>query len=117
MKGDPDVFPEQVCFHAQQAAEKAAKAVLVARGIDFPYTHNVKDLLDDAAKNGIAVPAQVRGAADLTRYASETRYPDPEVDITGAEMEQAIDVAKATVDWAAAIVPMPEGSRERGQRR
>lgn len=30
-----------LCFHAQQAAEKAVKAVLVAHGIEAPRTHNL----------------------------------------------------------------------------
>ena len=72
---------------------------------------------DDAAKNGIVVPGKVTSAADLTRYASDTRYPDLAADISDTDVEQAIDVAKATVEWSTAIVPMPEGSRERGQRR
>jgi len=32
------------CFHAQQAAEKAVKAMLVHLGIDFPKSHRL-DLL------------------------------------------------------------------------
>ncbi|MHB9036024.1 MAG: HEPN domain-containing protein [Armatimonadota bacterium] len=31
---------EQLCFHAQQAAEKSIKAVLLKLEIDFPFTHN-----------------------------------------------------------------------------
>jgi len=30
---------DTVCFHAQQAAEKAPKACLVAHGIDPPHIH------------------------------------------------------------------------------
>ena len=63
------------------------------------------------------MPAQVASAADLTRYASETRYPDPAADISDTDVQEAIDVAKARVEWATAIVPMPDGSRARGQRR
>ena len=33
------------CFHAQQPAEKALKAVLVASGIDFPRSHSLEHLL------------------------------------------------------------------------
>lgn len=33
---DELVRREQVCFHAQQAAEKAIKAVLLSREIEFP---------------------------------------------------------------------------------
>jgi hypothetical protein len=33
------------CFHAQQATEKALKALLVALGIDFPRSHALERLL------------------------------------------------------------------------
>ena len=33
----PGVLYELLCFHAQQAAEKAIKAVLIHQGVDFPY--------------------------------------------------------------------------------
>lgn len=35
------VLYENLCFHAQQAAEKGVKAVLVAGAITFPRTHNL----------------------------------------------------------------------------
>jgi HEPN domain-containing protein len=31
------VYLEDLCFLAQQAAEKAIKAVLIKRGVAFPY--------------------------------------------------------------------------------
>ena len=37
----PDAYLEDLCFDAQQAAEKAIKAVMIVRGIDFPYTHDL----------------------------------------------------------------------------
>ena len=33
--------PWACCFHAQQAAEKALKAVLVAQGVEPPSIHNL----------------------------------------------------------------------------
>jgi len=33
----PGVSFGPLCYHAQQAAEKAVKAVLIARSIPFPY--------------------------------------------------------------------------------
>lgn len=38
-----------VCFHAQQAAEKSLKAVLASLEIEYPWTHNLKRLIDLAA--------------------------------------------------------------------
>ena len=36
-----DFFPRQICFMAQQAGEKALKAVLVFLDISFPLTHDL----------------------------------------------------------------------------
>ena len=41
----PDVLYEDLCFDAQQAAEKAIKALLVHRQVRFPKTHDLLDLL------------------------------------------------------------------------
>ncbi|MBI3799108.1 MAG: HEPN domain-containing protein [Deltaproteobacteria bacterium] len=32
----PDIYLEDLCFDAQQAAEKAIKAVLLKQGVSFP---------------------------------------------------------------------------------
>jgi HEPN domain-containing protein len=36
-----EVDPAELCFDAQQAAEKAIKAVFIHRGEAFPYTHGL----------------------------------------------------------------------------
>ena len=41
----PGAYLEDMCFDAQQAAEKAIKAVMIARNIDFPYVHDLASLL------------------------------------------------------------------------
>ena len=35
---------EQLCFHAQQEAEKSLKAVLRYLGLEFPFTHSLQAL-------------------------------------------------------------------------
>jgi len=50
-----EILPEQVCFHAQQAAEKALKAVLLSRGIEFPLVHAIQVLVQ-IAQGGVVVP-------------------------------------------------------------
>lgn len=67
------VRAEHVCFHAQQAAEKAIKAVLRARGLEFPLTHDLELLLELAQGAGMELPGQVKAAAALTPYAVGTR--------------------------------------------
>jgi len=43
-------------FHAQQAVEKFLKAVLVARGMVFPPTHDLARLAQTLEMTGIALP-------------------------------------------------------------
>ena len=44
-----------LCFHAQQAAEKALKAVLLAHGIQVPRTHDMAFLIDQLPP-GVSIP-------------------------------------------------------------
>jgi len=71
----PGVFLEDLCFNAQQAVEKAIKAVLIKYDIDFPYTHNIAELLTLLQKSGHELTEFLTQSAGLTLYAVSTRYP------------------------------------------
>jgi HEPN domain-containing protein/predicted nucleotidyltransferase len=105
-RGNPAVLSELVCFHAQQAAEKAVKAVLLARNVNFPYTLSLTELLDDVTSHGQTVPDVVAGARELTRYAARTRYPHSEA-ISESQVDDAMRIAEALVTWATPLVPIP----------
>jgi HEPN domain-containing protein len=65
------------CFHAQQTAEKYLKALLVAHGCPFPYTHDL-----DASHRLCAGIGGASLLADddvdlLAAYAVGVRYPGP----------------------------------------
>ena len=62
-----------VCFHAQQAAEKALKALLTARDIEFAKTHNLLFLSD--VLNDEQITEYNEALDRLTDHAVETRYP------------------------------------------
>jgi HEPN domain-containing protein len=79
------VLPEQVCFHAQQACEKALKAVLLSKGLGFPLVHDIEVLLEIAKGGGLRLPRQVREAGALSPYAVEARYPGYDEDITASD--------------------------------
>ena len=51
-----DVLPSQICFHAQQAVEKAFKAVLLFSRVEFPLTHDIEELIDISNQAGISLP-------------------------------------------------------------
>ncbi len=59
-----------VGFHAQQAVEKAFKAVLAGRRVTFPFTHNIgllMTLVEDAGILGPALPGRCRSPDALWR--------------------------------------------------
>lgn len=99
-----DVLPEQLCFHAQQAVEKAFKAVLLHRRVDFPFTHDLSELLDTLARAGIAMPAAFADADALTPYAVETRYPGFWGEVSEDDVVEALRLAEDVVRWAEEIV-------------
>jgi HEPN domain-containing protein len=66
-------------FHAQQAAEKYLKALLVRHQIPFPKTHDIGVLLKLSTSGDDTLPVELAGAATLTAYGVEARYPGVEV--------------------------------------
>lgn len=84
---------DTICFHAQQCVEKYLKAYLTFKGIDFPKTHNISELL-------VLIPVRFRPQIDvkeqrvLTSYATVTRYPGNYEPISLAEAKHAVSVAR-----------------------
>ena len=100
----PDAYLEDLCFEDQQAAEKAIKAVMIRRGIEFPYTHDLARLLSLLEDRGEAIPETVRKAEELTPYAVITRYPGTSRPITTHEYDEAVEIVEAVVQWAREIL-------------
>lgn len=98
-----NVMREMLCFHAQQAAEKAMKAVLIQANVDFPRTHNLRNLLDKISSE-MDLPTAVEDAAILTDYAVSARYPGNVEQVTEEEYEEALRLAQNVLDWAKGIV-------------
>ena len=97
------VLLENLCFHAQQAAEKTLKAVLIFLEIDFPRTHNIRTLLDLLPED-VDVPQEVEESAILTDYAVESRYPMNSEPVDDEEYRQVIGLAETVVGWAEKLI-------------
>jgi len=93
-------YYEDLCFHAQQAAEKAIKAVCVHHGLSFRYTHDLGELISGLEKGGIPVPQDVKDAGVLTSYAWEARYPGLYEPVTEEEYREAVELAETVLAWA-----------------
>ncbi len=96
----PGVYLEDLCFDAQQAAEKALKAVLIALRVEFPYTHDLAQLLTLLQTNGVAVSDAIRQVARLSDYARIARYPSARAPVSESEYAAAIELAELAVAWA-----------------
>lgn len=95
---------EDLCFHAQQAAEKALKAVYVHHNWEFRYIHDLAELINDLEIHHLRIPDTVKRVIGLNTYAHETRYPGLGEPVTSQEHRRAVDMALAVVEWAEDIL-------------
>lgn len=84
-----------IAYHAQQCAEKYIKAYLVFHKIDFPYTHNLRKLLQICGEELLTVLEQ---AETLTPFAITTRYPGLDEEVSLSEALSAIELSKKVKD-------------------
>jgi len=89
-----------LCFHAQQAAEKAIKAVLIRHRIRFPYVHDLAALLTLLEQTTGNLPDSVREAERLTQFAVEARYPGAAPPVGENEYHEAVRLASEVLRWA-----------------
>ena len=96
-------YPRQleiICYHCQQAGEKAIKAVYIAKEIPggIPRKHDLWFLLEQM-KNVVDIPESIYDAAEkLDPYAIVFRYPG-ENRVDDYRAKQAIGLAKTIIDW------------------
>jgi len=100
----PDVYLEDLCFDAQQAAEKSLKAVLLFAGSGFRRMHDIAELISQIERAGVDVPSEVKLSARLNDYAVEARYPGPAEPVTPDEHLDALDLANRVFTWAHALI-------------
>src|SRR5271165_3396484 len=100
-RADNGVLPNQTVFHAQQAAEKAIKAVLLKHQIRFPRTHDLGELIMLIQRHALGWPFAPDEVEALTPFAVEARYPDDTgPPLSENDVEEAIRVAGKGVEWA-----------------
>jgi len=89
-----EFFPRQICFLAQQCAEKSIKAVLVFEEVDFPKNHDL-DRLRDLVPDGWNFKETFPDLAELTIWAVESRYPGHMPDVIEYEARETLKLAEA----------------------
>ncbi len=94
----PEVALEDLCFDAQQAAEKAIKALLVREKVRLPYIHDLAQLLRLVQDTGIEPPPEIWKADQLTVFATTLRYPSVQ-EVSQEDYERAIAISRTVVEW------------------
>jgi len=89
---------EQACFHAQQAAEKALKGLILHLDDDPPRIHDV-ELLIDMLRPKVPIPDDLLEATALTTYAVVTRYPPFVPALSRQQWQSALRTTRRVVEW------------------
>ena len=92
----------QTFFHAQQAVEKALKAVLVVHEISVRKTHDLEELYGNVESAGLLCPLALDELVQLMPYAAMFRYDDtdiPKLDIAVARL-----IVSRMLEWAASEI-------------
>lgn len=96
----PQGMYEQLCFHAQQAAEKSIKAVLLYEEVSFPRVHSIERLIDLLPPHVARTPELI-AAALLSEYATTFRYPGEAEPVSEEDRREAVRIAQSVFVWAA----------------
>jgi HEPN domain-containing protein len=103
-------FYDWACFSAQQAAEKATKAVFQRIGADA-WGHSVADLLEELRRTIPVSDVLLDAGKDLDRAYIAARYPDahstgsPRSRYFRVEADRLVSHAEAVVRFCESLLP------------
>ncbi len=96
---------EIICYHCQQSAEKAIKAIIIEYGTQggLPKLHDLSFLLNQI-KNIVNIDEKYYDYEDsLTPYGVAVRYPS-ELFLEEKHAKEALQFCKEILDWAKDII-------------
>ena len=94
----PDFIPRHPCWLAQQAAEKALKALLIFLQIEYPLSHDL-DQIRLLIPEGWRVRYDPPDLSFLTEWAVEARYPGDWPDANEMDAQEATDQARTVLEY------------------
>ena len=100
-----------ICYHCQQAAEKAVKALIVYFGSQggMPKVHDISFLLNQIKhivqeKKGIEVEHSLLLIADsLSKYGVAPRYPN-EIEVDERQVKKALADSEVILNWVDEVI-------------
>ncbi len=103
---------DTVCFHSQQAVEKSLKAVLALQDIEYPWRHDLGELLELVQPLVPEITPFEDRILGMTPFAVEIRY-DEEFEPSIDEVNEALQTALEIHQLISAIVGRSEAERNR----
>lgn len=100
-----DISTATVCFHCQQAAEKALKCFLVSQDVAFEWSHQIEYLLPLCVKRDASFDDFRESGPILSRYAVRFRYPHPEPDPSDQDAQEALGLAGRIIAFVRERIP------------
>ena len=91
---------DQACFHAQQCAEKALKALFVAFDLEVPRSHDLVFLIGRLSTSCPSIDALDDAAALLTQHGVAPRHPGYLASETETDATTALAHARAIREFA-----------------
>ena len=91
---------ELICYHCQQAAEKALKALIIAsdENANIPKTHDLALLADNLCEKFEIADSLYNACSDLTPYGVKVRYPK-EIPVDEQLTRKALADEKLVTEW------------------
>ncbi len=104
---DGSAVPWGVCYHVQQAVEKAMKALTLARGDDPPFTHNLVRLNRGLTPAPFGSGDEER-LADLSVWSIKQRYPADQPELTTDDAGVALQFGRLALERIKALLGTAE---------
>ena len=99
---DENIADSLFGFHAQQAVEKYLKSVLATDQERPERTHDLGVLADQCRESGRALPPDLEGVTDLSRYAVLERY--PLTTASAIDRVEALALVVGVREWAESVL-------------
>ena len=94
---------DMVCFHAQQAVEKSLKALLALHDIEYPWRHDLGELIELAKPLAPVILSYEERVLSMTPFAVQVRY-DTEFVPSSNKAQEALKTATEVHALARAVV-------------
>ena len=88
--------------------------MLIQRAVEFPYVHDIAQLLTLVERTGLELPPPVRQGERLTRFAVFTRYPGIAPPVRPEELTEAIQMAGEVIQWVEGLLLGEVTDKEQG---